>query len=96
MIVEHASINVLPGEEQRFEQALAEAREVIAGAPGYRGLRALRGVESPHSYLLLIEWDTLEDHMVGFRESELFGRWRALIGPHFDGAPSVDHYRPLD
>jgi hypothetical protein len=37
-------------------------------------------------------WDTLEDHMVGFRESPAFAEWRALLGPHFAGPPAVEHY----
>jgi heme-degrading monooxygenase HmoA len=95
MILERALIHVLPGQEAEFERSLAQAREVIARAEGFRAIRALRGIESPHTYLLLIEWDTLEDHTETFRASELFGHWRALIGPHFDGAPQVEHYAPL-
>jgi heme-degrading monooxygenase HmoA len=96
MVLERALIPVLPGHEEQFEQAIARARGVVARAQGFRGMRVLRGVENPQSYLLLIEWDSVEDHMQGFRESELFGEWRALIGPHFDGAPQVEHYTPLD
>jgi hypothetical protein len=29
---------------------------------------------------------------VGFRESDLFTQWRALIGSHFDGTPVVEHF----
>jgi len=96
MILERALLHVLPGQEPRFEEALEQAREVIAQAEGFRSLRALRGVESKHDYLLLIEWDTLEDHMDRFRTSELFNHWRALLGPHFDGAPLVDHFAPVE
>jgi heme-degrading monooxygenase HmoA len=96
MVLERALLPVLPGHEEQFEQAIAQARGVVAKAQGFRGMRVLHGIESPQSYLLLIEWDTLEDHMQGFRESDLFGEWRALIGPHFDGTPQVEHYTPLD
>ena len=53
-------------------------------------------MESPDEYLLLIGWETLEDHMTGFRESEAFTRWRALIGPYFASPPVVVHFDPLD
>jgi heme-degrading monooxygenase HmoA len=86
---------VLPGHEEQFEQAMTKAREVISRSRGFRSLQVLRGVESPHTFLLLIEWDTIEDHMEGFRESDLFTEWRALIGPHFDGTPSVEHFTPV-
>jgi heme-degrading monooxygenase HmoA len=95
MVLERALINVVPGQEQEFERALVEAREVIAASHGFRSLRLLRGIESRHGYLLLIEWDTLEDHTEGFRGSEAFNRWRALIGPYFDGTPQIEHYEPL-
>jgi heme-degrading monooxygenase HmoA len=55
-----------------------------------------RGVEDPNRYLLLVEWETLDDHMVGFRESEAFVEWRSLIGPYFVSPPVVDHYTTVD
>lgn len=96
MILERALMHVLPGQEPEFERSLLEARTVIERAPGFRSIRVLRGIESPHSYLLLIEWDSVEDHTEGFRESELFSHWRALLGPHFDGTPQVEHYAPVE
>jgi hypothetical protein len=49
-------------------------------------------VERPHVFAFQIAWATLEDHTIGFRESELFTQWRGLIGSHFDGAPLVEHF----
>jgi heme-degrading monooxygenase HmoA len=96
MIIERAQIDVHPGREAEFEAALAEARdEALSRAKGFRSLRAGRGIETPNRYLLLLEWDTLEDHTVGFRESELFLRWRQLIGPFFASAPDVEHFAPV-
>lgn len=54
-----------------------------------------RSIESPSRFVLLIEWDSVEAHTVGFRESENFGRWRALLGPYFDGAPHVEHFEDV-
>jgi heme-degrading monooxygenase HmoA len=92
MILEQAVFAVTPGSESNFESALEQGKEVVAQAHGFRSLSLLRGVEEPASYLLLIEWDTLEDHTVGFRESELFLRWRELIGPYFASPPVVQHF----
>lgn len=92
MIIEHGSINVLPGREADFEAAFVEAAKVIAQSPGFRFVRICRGVERPSTYLLLVGWDTVEDHTVGFRGSDLFTQWRAHIGPFFDGQPVVEHY----
>ncbi len=96
MVLEHALITVRPGTEQLFEEALGRARAIIAASPGFVSLALHRGIETPDRYLLLVEWETLEDHTVGFRESEAFGRWRALIGPFFESPPVVDHVVPVD
>jgi heme-degrading monooxygenase HmoA len=92
VILERAILAVTPGSEPDFEAAMNEAKEVIAQAAGFRSLRLQRGIERPSSYLLLVEWDSLEHHMQGFRESERFVRWRELIGPYFASAPEVEHY----
>ncbi len=94
MVLEVAFVTVLPGHEADFEAALQRAAdEVLPSASGYREFAA-KGwcVERPNIYLFTITWDTLEDHLQGFRESELFVRWRELIGPHFDGPPHVEHF----
>lgn len=96
MIIERVLLPITPGREAEFEVALQEAKQVVAQAKGFRSIRVTRGIESPSTYLLLLEWDTLEDHTVGFRESELFTQWRGLIGPFFAEAPSVEHYAPID
>ena len=95
MILEHALITVRPDSHTEFEAAMAKAWAVISASPGFGSLRLHRGVESPDRYLLLVEWDTLEDHTVGFRESPAFAEWRSHIGPFFDSPPVVDHFDPV-
>ena len=96
MVLEHTVITVRPGTATEFEAALIEARSVISRAHGFILLELHRGVESPDRYLLLVEWETVDDHMVGFRQSEAFAQWRALIGPYFASPPVADHYGPVD
>jgi len=55
-----------------------------------------RGVEATDRYLLLVEWETLDDHIVGFRQSDRFTEWRALIGPFFESPPMVDHVEAVE
>ncbi len=95
MILERAILAVTPGSEREFEAAIEQARHVISRAEGFRSFALHRGIERPSSYLLLVEWETLDDHMKGFRESELFVRWRELIGPYFAADPEVEHYQAL-
>jgi heme-degrading monooxygenase HmoA len=92
MVTEHALITVDPDRAGDFETAFDQARKVIGAAAGFGGLRLLRGIESPGTYLLLVEWETLEHHTVGFRESAAFGEWRALVGPFFAAPPVVEHF----
>ena len=92
MVLERALITVSPGQEDAFEQAFSTARAQLEGSRGFRGGTLSRGVESPSTYLLLVEWESLEDHTEGFRGSPAFTEWRRLLGPFFDGPPSVEHY----
>ena len=94
MIYELAQIAITPGRGAEFEQAMLEARQVIAQAPGFVSIEYCRGVERPDVYQLLVAWETLDDHLRGFRGSDLFPLWRAVIGPFFDGDPFVEHVEP--
>lgn len=92
MILETALLQVRCGEEAAFEDAMRRAAPVIAGAAGYIGHEVQRCVETPGRYLLLVRWDTLEAHTVGFRGSPAFTEWRSMISRYFAGAPVVEHY----
>jgi heme-degrading monooxygenase HmoA len=91
-VLEHVPLEVVPGLEAEFEAAFDEARHLVAGSAGCRSVRLSRCVEEPHRYLLLIEWDTLDDHVVGFRQSEAFTAWRGLLARYWDPLPTVLHF----
>ena len=95
MICEHALLPVKPGQEAAFEAAFAEARPIIAAMPGFISLRLERGIESPSTYLLLVEWQTVEHHQVGFRQSAEYEQWRALLHHFYEPFPVVEHFRQL-
>ena len=92
MILEVASFQIKAGESPAFEQAFLQAAKVISQAKGYISHEMQRSVDADNHYLLLVKWQTRDDHMVGFRESPLFAEWRRLIGPYFASAPQVEHY----
>ncbi len=101
MILEHALITVQPGRQAEFDQQFPHAKAVISQASGFIDLNLHRGIETPETgpairYLLLIRWQTLEDHTVGFRQSALFQDWRAIIGPFFASPPVVDHFERIE
>ena len=91
MVLEIADFTVKAGSEEAFAAAVDEGLGLVAATPGFGNARLPRGIESPLRYVLLIEWESVEAHTVGFRESENFPKWRALVGPYFDGDPRVEH-----
>ncbi len=95
MIVEHALLPVRPERAAEFEAAFAAARPIIANMPGFRSLSLARGVESPGSYLLRVEWDHLDDHVTGFRGSPEYQRWKDLLHHVYDPFPVVEHFTPV-
>ena len=93
MILEIADIRIPPGKQAEFDAAIQRGVEtVIAQARGFRGYKVNKGVESPERYILMIYWDTLEDHTVAFRGGPLFPQWRAIVGPYFAQPPVVEHF----
>lgn len=92
MILEHAVLPVIPGDEAEFEAAFALARPIISSMPGFRRLSLSRSLETPQHYLLLVEWDTLEDHTVGFRGSPQYDEWRRLLHRFYQPFPVVEHF----
>ena len=96
MILEVADIRIHPGKQAEFDAAIRRGvQTVIAKAKGFRGYKVNKGIESPERYLLMIFWDTLENHTVDFRGSPAFGEWRAIVGPYFAQPPQVEHYTLL-
>lgn len=93
MILEIAELQIQPGQQAAFEAAISTGiKTVISQAQGFISARVQHGVESPERYILQIEWATLEDHNVHFREGPLFPVWRALVGPFFAQPPRVEHF----
>ena len=94
-ILEHVILPVIPGREPEFEAAFETARHIVAGMPGCRSVRLSRGIEHPRNYLLLIEWDSVEAHEVGFRGSPEYQEWKALLHHFYDPFPTVEHFTPV-
>jgi heme-degrading monooxygenase HmoA len=93
MIVEIADFKVAPEEQAVFcEQLQRGVREVLSQAQGYLGHRVLACSETPSRVVLMVDWRSLEDHTVGFRQSPAFAQWRAIISPFFAAAPQVEHF----
>lgn len=92
MILEIANIEVKAGQEAGYEAAFNQAKELLKKKKGYISHKLQRCIEEPNRYIVMINWETLEDHTIGFRESPEFLQWRALIGPFFASPPVVEHF----
>ncbi len=92
MILEQAVLDVRSGQVTEFLLAFANAEPIIASMAGYRGHTLHRCIELPNRFLLLVQWERLEDHTVGFRESAEYQQWRALLHHFYDPFPTVHHY----
>ena len=91
-VIEHALLPVRAGSEAAFEAAVAEAKPLIEASPGFISLEIRRPLDLGQPYLLLVQWRSVADHRDGFRTSERYQRWRALLHPFYDPVPTVGYF----
>lgn len=95
MILECALLDVREGMQADFEAAFGRARPLIGVQPGFVSLRLERCVENDSRYLLLVEWERLEDHTEGFRTSPEYEQWRRLLHHFYEPFPTVEHFEAV-
>ncbi|MCQ4120698.1 antibiotic biosynthesis monooxygenase family protein [Rhodococcus tibetensis] len=95
MILEHAVLQVAHARATEFESTFGQAKSIISSMPGFLRLRLSRGLERPNIYILLVEWEELEDHTHGFRQSSEYQKWRNLLHHFYDPFPLVEHFTPV-
>jgi len=91
MITEIAHLVIKAGQEAEFEKNVSLAKPHFLSANGCHGVTLARCIENPQQYQLFVQWETVDHHMVEFRASENFQKWRELASPHFQEAPRVEH-----
>jgi heme-degrading monooxygenase HmoA len=92
MVLEMAILQVIKGEESHFEKDFAIASQFIQSIPGYAGHSLRKCLEAENKYLLLVDWEKLEDHTIGFRESDAYLEWKRLLHHYYNPFPVVEHY----
>ena len=95
MILEVAPLQIRPGMSAEFEAAFRTAQPIIASMPGYISHELRRCLERRDEYLLLVKWQTLEAHEVGFRQSAQYQTWKRLLHQFYDPFPTVSHYEAV-
>lgn len=92
MILEVAILDVKLGLEQSFEAAFKQAQTIIQSMHGYVSHQLQKCIEKDNRYILLVNWEKLEDHTVGFRESNEYQQWKKLLHHFYEPFPEVEHY----
>jgi heme-degrading monooxygenase HmoA len=95
MILEVAILNVIPGQEDDFLKAFSKAQGIISKMAGYHSLQLKRCIEHTSQFILLVEWEKLTDHTVGFRESKEYQEWKGLLHHFYNPFPTVEHYTSI-
>lgn len=92
MVLEVAILLVKKGEEKQFEKDFTVAGQYISSITGYLGHSLRKCVEQENKYILLVDWENLEDHTIGFRQSEQYSAWKRLLHHYYDPFPIVEHF----
>ena len=92
MILEVAILDIIRSQEDDFQAAFANASHIISSMTGYVSHQLQRCVEKQNRYILFVNWETLEDHTVGFRGLEGYPEWRKFLHHFYDPFPTIEHY----
>jgi heme-degrading monooxygenase HmoA len=93
MILEVATLNIKEGLSGAFETSFKKAEGIISSMKGYISHQLKKCIEEDNKYILLVNWETIEDHNIGFRQSEEYQEWKALLHHFYEPFPTVEHYK---
>lgn len=95
MITEIALLNIKKNESYLFEQAFSKAQTIISLMKGYIEHELQKCVEEDNKYILIVRWETIEDHTEGFRKHERYKEWKELLHHFYEPFPIVEHYKKI-
>ncbi len=93
MILEVAILNIKKGLSEAFETSFQKAESIISSMQGYISHELKKCIEQDDKYILLVNWETIEDHEIGFRKSEQYQEWKTLLHHFYEPFPTVEHYK---
>ena len=92
MITEIVSLYIKNNENDLFEKAFAEASEIIASMNGCIKQELQKCIEVGNKYILLVEWNSIDDHVNGFKTHKKYEEWKNLLHHFYEPFPTVEHY----
>lgn len=95
MILEAVMLNIKPSLEVDFEKTFKQASIIISSMEGYLSHELHKCIEVEGKYLLLVRWQNLEDHTIGFRSSPEYQQWKKLLHHFYEPFPIVEHFEQV-
>jgi heme-degrading monooxygenase HmoA len=92
MILEVAILKIKQGLSKEFESAFSKAETIISSMSGYISHQLKKCIEEDGKYILLVNWETIEDHEIGFRQSQEYQNWKQQLHHYYQPFPTVEHY----
>ncbi|MEO8111122.1 MAG: antibiotic biosynthesis monooxygenase [Ginsengibacter sp.] len=96
MITEIAVLYIRKNEGHLFENAFSEAQKIISAMNGYIEHELQKCIEEENKYVLIVRWDSIENHVEGFRKNEKYEEWKKLLHHFYDPFPVVEHYQRVN
>jgi heme-degrading monooxygenase HmoA len=93
VILEVAILSIKEGFSVEFETSFKKAETIISSMKGYISHELKKCIEQDDKYILLVNWETIEDHEIGFRQSEEYQEWKSLLHHFYEPFPTVEHYK---
>lgn len=95
MITETAILNIKTELASTFENDFRKASLLIARQKGYINHWLKKCIEYDNQYLLIVNWETLEDHEIGLRQSDDYQEWKSILHHYYDPFPEVLHFEEV-
>lgn len=95
MILEVAILYVIRGKEKQFEKDFKTAGQYLQSISGYIRHSLRKCIEQENKYILLVDWEKIDDHMIGFRQSQQYLEWKKLLHNYYDPFPIVEHFESI-
>lgn len=95
MVVEYIRYRIDADRREAFERAYSRAAASLGASSHCLAYEIARGIEDPGTYIVRIEWDSVEGHEQGFRKSSDFGEFFSAVKPFFDDIEEMRHYQSL-
>lgn len=92
MVVEYIRYTIQEDQREAFVQGYEQARSSLDESANCQGYELSQCVEDQSSYILRIEWDSVEGHLQGFRRSPGFRSFFAAIQPFVNNITEMRHY----